>query len=311
METLLEAALNSQAESTNIEFKSGFDTSSNQDWCEIIKDIVAIANSGGGIIIFGVDDLGEPNGNDVSSIWKIDPADLANKIVKYTGVNFTAFEILKCNKKKYKLAALQINESLIPIIFCKPGTYAISGGKQKTAFGKGTIYFRHGAKSEPGNSDDLRKSIERELERIKDFWLGNIRKVIEAPRTSQVIVLGEEVKESDSPAATPIRITNDANAPVYRKIDRDITHPYRQTDLVEVVNKKLSGKHNVNSHDIQAIKVSHKIAEIEKFCCRPKFSGFQYNEEFADWIVKNYNNDPDFFDKARKEWYKIRYRISK
>ena len=47
---LIEKAKAAKRESKYIEFKVSFDIDSTQDWCEIIKDIVAIANSGGGII---------------------------------------------------------------------------------------------------------------------------------------------------------------------------------------------------------------------------------------------------------------------
>ena len=74
MANLIEKALLVDRESKYIEFKSIFDAESNQDWCEIIKDIVAIANSGGGIIIFGLESDGSPSGNDVSAISELDPA---------------------------------------------------------------------------------------------------------------------------------------------------------------------------------------------------------------------------------------------
>ena len=45
------------------------------------------------------------------------------------------------------------------IIFENPGTYQIENNKQKTAFGRGTVYFRHGAKSKTGNNDDIRIRI--------------------------------------------------------------------------------------------------------------------------------------------------------
>jgi len=34
-------------ESASADFKSSFDPQSKQDWCELIKDIVAMSNSGG------------------------------------------------------------------------------------------------------------------------------------------------------------------------------------------------------------------------------------------------------------------------
>ena len=43
-------------ESGSVDFKASFDPKSTQDWCELIKDIIAMTNSGGGTIIIGVAD---------------------------------------------------------------------------------------------------------------------------------------------------------------------------------------------------------------------------------------------------------------
>jgi hypothetical protein len=94
-------------------------------------------------------------------------------------------------------------------------------GKQKTAFSVGTVYFRHGAKSEPGTSDDIRKVIERQLEFIRKSWIKSVKKVVQAPPGSQIVTLPHTgptgatsmshvtfraVKDDN---ATPIRLTRD------------------------------------------------------------------------------------------------------
>jgi len=48
------------AETDDLDFKEQFDPMSRQDWCELIKDIAAIANSGGGAIIVGVKTTAPP-----------------------------------------------------------------------------------------------------------------------------------------------------------------------------------------------------------------------------------------------------------
>ena len=58
--TLIKQATIAKRESKYLEFKECFDINSAQDWCEIIKDIVAIANSGGGILVFGAKSDGTP-----------------------------------------------------------------------------------------------------------------------------------------------------------------------------------------------------------------------------------------------------------
>ena len=171
IEKTLKEAIIAEKESKTIEFKSEFNTDSSEHLCEIVKDIVAIANSGGGIILIGVDDHGVPNKNEVAHILKLDPAFLVDKIYKYTRENFSNFEIVEIKKGGESLAAMKILPSESPILFEKPGTYDIGEGKQKTAFSKGTAYFRHGAKSEPGTTNDIKNIIKREVRAFKKYWI--------------------------------------------------------------------------------------------------------------------------------------------
>ena len=53
-------------------------------WLEILKDVVSMANSGGGLIFIGLNDDGLPSGFDVTGACEIDPATFTNKIYSYT-----------------------------------------------------------------------------------------------------------------------------------------------------------------------------------------------------------------------------------
>jgi hypothetical protein len=305
----IKKALNAKRESKSVEFKASFDVVSSAEWCEIIKDIVAIANSGGGSIVIGVDNAGTPNGFDVSPIIGFDSADVTNKIHKYTGVQFADFDISEERKEGRAVAILDIRAASIPIVFTKPGTYDIGGGRQRTAFGIGTIYFRHGAKSDPGSTDDIRKAIERQLESIRKDWLRGVRKVVSAPRGSQIVIAGGEVKESASSNATAIRIVDDPNAPAYRKIDYDISHPYRMKELLHTLNEKLRGKGNVSSYDIQCLRRLHGLDKNPDFCHKPTFGTMQYSDSLIEWILKRAAETPTFFADIRTQCHARRYEL--
>ena len=77
-------------ESASIEFKDSFDS---KYWAEVIKDIVAMANSGGGTIYFGLFDDGRPSGADLRELLETDLADIINKIRSFTDVNFSALRV--------------------------------------------------------------------------------------------------------------------------------------------------------------------------------------------------------------------------
>ena len=295
MNELIDAALNADHETTLIEFKEGFDVNSAQEWCEIIKDIVAIANTGEGVIVFGPNDNGTPSGKDVTAFLALDSADVIDKIHKYTNRQFAEFVIQRCAKLGNTLAALIIQKVPIPLVFEKPGTYDAGGGKQRAAFSVGTVYFRHGAKSEPGNTDDLRWSFERLLSEVRESWLQNVRQVIEAPLGSTVVT----ISPGSDPAALPVRITNDPNAPIIGGISPDRTHPFRQKELIEAINQKLPPDRHINQYDVQCIRKLYDIESNVAFHYLPKFGGHQYSPTFADWVIEKFKADISFFEKAR------------
>ncbi len=83
--------------------------------------------------------------------------------------------------------------------------------------------------------------------------------------------------------------------------DPNKTHPYRQTELVKLVNQKLGGKPPFNTFDFQCIKKAFNITTKAEFCYFPKFSSPQYSEKLTDWIVKQASKNPDFFVRTRSK----------
>jgi hypothetical protein len=47
----IDEALELNHETQSVDFKRQFDPSSSAEWCELTKDLVAMANSGGGVIL--------------------------------------------------------------------------------------------------------------------------------------------------------------------------------------------------------------------------------------------------------------------
>lgn len=307
MEKLIEKSITATRESKYIEFKSEFDSSSKQDWCEVIKDIIAISNTGGGVIVFGLDDAGIPTGYDSSTLLSTDPADVTNKISKYTGQQFSEFHFHEKTKGGHQIAIMAIEGSAIPIVFKKPGTYSAGHNQQKTAFKEGSVYFRHGAKSAPGNTDDLHRSFQRELDRVKKSWLSDIGKIVKAPDKSEVIVVPRSVQQTASGAAALVRLTADPNAPTYGNLDFDLTHPYRRTELINQVKQKLPSGVVFNTYDVTSLWYAHEIGNHPEFHHTPKFGTTQYSDAYVDWIVNSYNNDREFFINARARHYEIKH----
>lgn len=288
-------------ESKIVDFKGKIDFSLPHDRCEIIKDIVAMANSGGGHILIGVNDDGTLSGFDITPILALDPAKITDQIAKYTQEQFSDFQICEANRKGQRIAVLRIKGSHLPMIFTASGNYN-EGGKTKSAFSEGTIYFRHGAKSEPGNSRDLKNALERELQRTKRNWLNGIRKIVDAPPDAQVQIVTSTVKPSSQPGATPIRFTNDPNAPAYRNEDPNISHPHRQKEVVKLLNERIKGHRPITQYDILCVRRIYGTETNPLHCYKPIFGLAQYSNEFIEWLIEQYKKDADFFDSARNKY---------
>lgn len=295
----LEEACHRNAEAVDIDFKSALDPSQPGDLLELIKDVVAIANSGGGVILVGCNDDGSPSLAGLSPLSRLDPADLGNQLHKYTDQHFHEFEIGVTTKGDAPVCALRIGHSPIPIAFTRVGTYETAHGKQKNVFSVGTVYFRHGAKSEPGTSDDLRAFLEREVERVRRTWLDGIAKVVEAPAGARIAVLPPAGESTSHSGALPLRLTNDPGAPPYYAVPIDSTHPFRQKEVMREVNARLEGRKTINAHDVRCIRRVFPIQQDIKFCYTQKFATARYSQAFVDWIVQNFEEDESFFESTK------------
>mgnify|MGYP005856549659 CR=1 FL=1 len=275
-------------------------------WAEIVKDIVAFANTRGGIIVFGVEDNGRSSGIDCSKLLELDNASLTDQIRKYTAYNFKGLSIIRIIRGELVLPAILVEPLSVPMVFTKVGTYEYEEGKQKTAFSQGTIYFRHGSKSEPCTRDDIAEKIASELERIREEWLGNIRKVVEAEPGSKEIV----TQTYGHTSSGMLRITRDPNAPVARLPKLSDGYPHRQDDVIKAVNSRLKDSAQINTHDIQAIKIFESIGSDNspQFMHKPhETSSPQYTEEFIDFIVEQFHQDEDYFQRCRRHWKQVKY----
>lgn len=297
---LIELAQGADGESDLLDFKQEYTPEKKAGfWAETVKDIVAFANTRGGIIVFGISDNGNPSGIDCSQLFTLDNAALSDQIRKYTGFDLPGLSINKISRSGNIYPAILIESISVPLVFTKVGTYEYEKDKQKTAFSVGTIYFRHGSKSEPGNRADIASCIDRRLRHVREEWLGNIRKVVEAEPGATVVVT------HSSSAGGAVRITNDPNAPAFRLPKLSDGYPHKQSEVIKEVNSRLRGETNINTHDIQTIKCFEDINEkaTPNFVSRPhEKSSPQYSPAFIDMIVRRYRSDAQYFEKCRDHW---------
>jgi len=292
--------IDSVTEADNVDFKQIFDSKSAQSWIEIIKDIVAMANTNGGLLLIGVNDDGSPAVFASKDLVELDVSDFVDKIYKYTNRRLSGLKIYLSTRAGSDIFIIEVSRQDIPVVFTSPGTYEVilSDGKkaQKSVWPTGSIYFRHSARSDPGTSDDLARWIQVTMMEFKANLLEGIAKVVEAPQGSRVEVIPRDVVASVDKVAFQIRITDDPTAHAYTVVDVDKIYPHRQIDVLG----RLAGLDiKVNSFDLLLFRKEYATDKDVRYSHKLNHASQQYSDLFVELIREKHAEDAHICAKLR------------
>jgi hypothetical protein len=292
----LSRAVEAKRSSRRVELKERFAPHVEADSLELLRDLVALANSGGGVVV-------------LDRVADLDEELIHQQLERYAEPEFEGFELHDVTRRGGQATAIVVEGvANTPLVFARHGRYRNRDGGERTAFARGGLYFRHGAKSEPATGADVRDFIKRQLDATRAQWLANIRQVMHAPDGAEVAVI-ETAERDEEGRPTLIRLTTDPHAPLYGQVDPDQSHPYRQKEVIREVNARLDG-HGVNAFDILSVRRVHAISEESRpeFVHVPKFGSPQYSDAFVDWLVAEDERDPKFFPRAKASYLATRPR---
>ena len=102
------------ANSKCAEYDHAFNASSNRDWLELIRDIAAVANSGGGQIAVRLADLG-PNDTE-----KLKSQDVIDRLAQFTDSAFDSIQVHQHDSNPTELV-FEVGAAVYPIVFVKAG----------------------------------------------------------------------------------------------------------------------------------------------------------------------------------------------
>jgi hypothetical protein len=265
-------------------------------WCEVAKDAAALANSGGGVIVFGVGRDGTLTGWNPEHLLQVGMTRLHREVDPYVGGELD-LRVAPGRREGRKVATLRVGgREGSPLVFERDGVYVDRKGKEHAPFRRGMVFFRHGARSGPARAQDLARFAALEERRIRRDIVDHLKQVAKAPTGSEVIVVPP--KSAPSGSVERFRVVDDPRAPVLARTDFDVTHPYRQKELVEAVNRR-AGHHITTAFEVQCVRRVHGTDAREEFFHRPKFGSPQYSESFVTWLLTQHERDPQFFEKAK------------
>lgn len=301
-DALRNEAATATGESSHIEFKTRLDAKQRRDWCEIIKDVLAIHNSGGGVVIFGLNDDGTDAGPDGGIQGRFDAAHVIDKVQKYTQYTLVDLESIAVKRFGRSYAAWVIPAAREPIPFTLAGEWQDDKGKTRFVFHRGQIYFRHGPKSEPAVHSDFVRWREDTRAEARTELYRDMGRIVDLPPGHRIDVVREVRRPGAGVEATPVRLVDDAEADACRVVDKFETHPHRQKELIERLATRLP-QAAPNAHDVLCIRrMFADELERQDFIYRPRFGSPQYAEELVDWIAEQIRGDADFLSKTRAQY---------
>ena len=301
-DALIERAKTANQESKLLDFKGQFEDST-ECWCGLVKDIVAMANTGGGILVFGANSDGTPTGFNCNALLSCDIANITNKIFKYTGFHFGEIEIALVQRGDGAYPALIVGETDIPTPFSSPGEFVDAAGNKKSAFAKGTVYFRHGSKSEPAYRADLAQWIARHSDAERRRLMQGVKKVWGAPPGHVISVTATQGFVGTGATGMAARLSADPDATKITPRKASDFHPHRGKELLQLANKKLKPK-KISPFDITCINHSINIfSDHPEFATKPHDTVSPlYSDNYLDWLVKQIGEVPNFLANARLEY---------
>lgn len=160
--------LSARRESAKLDYKLTLDLSETGSKVELVKDLMAMANTAGGYIVVGVDDAGTVRGLDETAAQKFDETVVRSQLAGYTSARIPVFVNNRVIEDERHLVVITVLPVINTLVVAESDGNVPSG---RAVFRKGDVLVRHGSASERWNQRDVDFLLERVIASRKDDWL--------------------------------------------------------------------------------------------------------------------------------------------
>ena len=225
--------MQSLGESQHQDLKLTFDTANPKAKVELVKDLVAMANGGGGRIVFGCSETTQP-GIDEAVVRKLDSAKVSDLVATFIrpATLKIAHEITSLGNGRC-LYTLTVAAPEYPIVMAKKGDWSgMNNRVDRPLFNEGDVWFRENTGVKRITFEYLRSWIDRIRQREREGVLELLNKIINVPDGAEIQI----VTPSDGPIDTPSRIVEYAT----KRRQNNANHLLNAEDLLALfVNRHL------------------------------------------------------------------------
>lgn len=164
---------------------------------------------------------------------------------------------------------------------------------------------------EPQHGDLSDKRLRRELGKDAADYLARycaeVRQEFEQLKRPAEFSIGVEYRLvlTDKPGEADIVLSRGLPGEKVTQIievpkDPSKSHPLRQKEVLEQLQAELKDL-EINQYDMQCVIKAHRIKTRSEFFYQGKVKGSpgQYSPSYVSWLARQFQNDPEFFEKAR------------
>lgn len=207
----------STAECVHFDQKRGF-APGPREWAELAKDVASMANSGGGVLLFGIEDDGTRVGLDTSLLGLLDPAKVVDQLRRKAPAAAVASTYHEVSYYRKTYGALVVQPLRVPLVFDTEWGYNDDTGRHRIVIHPGVLYVRTPGKSAPALQSDLREVWQRSVDIASEQLMARIERVASLPPDSELIVTADEPPGRgyvlvSSGEGRPVQITDDPETP--------------------------------------------------------------------------------------------------
>jgi hypothetical protein len=185
-------------ESRSHDFKLTFDPTDEKAKIDLVKNLVAMANAGGGSITFGCTET-DVRGLDPLVLKALDSARLTDLVNRFTPPNSVVLSHEVIVQEDSDRIIVRVNVEVVPypVVMTKKGDWKGMQTQKgdRPLFVEGDIWTRHSSKTERVTYEDLRSWIDRARSDERDRMLRNLEKLVQLPEGAEVkVVLPSEIE---------------------------------------------------------------------------------------------------------------------